>query len=301
MTTKVLPRSIAIPKSFETFDIPSLFSAFLYPVLGLALFIGAVWVGLGVEAVVLKGWYFAVAAAVFAVTVVVCNMGIGALHRIFQHKAGELAGSVQVVAMLNIILAMQGTVRDWVNYHSQHHRFSDKAGDPHNPFEGKRWAWVGWLLWRDPTDLNRPWPLWLKDNKIVRFIDERFNLFSLIIHLLIPAVIYASVWAAGGSLILTALLHASAVLGRAAQFHATILGVNVFGHYNMPAWFTHILALFTGGEAFHDHHHDEPRSALHRPVKGVWNRIVDYNGTFLLWLEKAGLARNLTIPARFAA
>ena len=301
MKAQILPRSIAIPKSLARIDFPSLFSAFLYPALGVALFLVAVLLGALHGAVDLRWWYFPLAFLVFAITVVVCNMGIGALHRIFQHKAGELAASVQVVAMLNIILAMQGTVRDWVNYHSQHHRFSDQPGDPHNPHEGKRWAWVGWLLWRDPKDLNRPWPLWLRDNKVVRFIDDRFNLFSLIIHLLIPAAIYLIVWAAGGSLVLTALLHASAVLGRAAQFHATILGVNVFGHYNMPAWFTHILALFTGGEAFHDHHHDEPRSALHRPVKGVWNRIVDYNGTFLLWLEKAGLARNLAIPARFAA
>ena len=60
------------------------------------------------------------------------------------------------------------------------------------------------------------------------------------------------------------------------------------------------MALLTGGEAFHDHHHDAPQSALHRPRKGVWNRIVDYNGTVLLLLEKIGWVKDLKIAPRFA-
>ena len=47
---------------------------------------------------------------------------------------------------------MQGEIKDWVNYHSQHHRLSDKPGDPHNPHESKAWAWIGWLIWREVPD-----------------------------------------------------------------------------------------------------------------------------------------------------
>ena len=104
----------------------------------------------------------------------------------------------------------------------------------------------------------------------------------------------------GGSLILTALLHASAVIGRAIQFHATTLGVNVFGHMQTPKWVDYLLALLTGGEALHDHHHEFPQSALHLPRKGIWNRIVDYNGTMLLVLHRLGLAKNLQIAPQFA-
>ena len=50
----------------------------------------------------------------------------------------------------------------------------------------------------------------------------------------------------------------------------------------------------------HDHHHSEPVSALHRPRKGIWNRIVDYNGTILLAMEKIGWVRNLKIAPQFA-
>ena len=78
------------------------------------------------------------------------------------------------------------------------------------------------------------------------------------------------------------------------------MGINVLGHLKTPAWADHMMALLTGGEAFHDHHHDHPISALHRPRKGVWNRIVDYNGTMLLFYVKLGWVKNLKIAPQFA-
>ena len=299
-TSKAIPRSQAIPKSWATLDIPSLFSAFIYPVLGIIALAVSIVVGLAFEGVTLKWWYALVSAGVVAFTIFICNLGIGPLHRILQHKAGELKPPAQVFVMLNCVIAMQGRLTDWINYHSQHHRFSDKPGDPHNPFESKFWAWVGWILWRDPKDLERPAPRWIKDNKVIMFGDRAYSMLSIIIHFLIPGAIYLIVWAAGGSLILTLMLHGSAIIGRAVQFHATTLGINVFGHLKTPKWADHLLALLTGGEAFHDHHHDEPVSILHRPRKGVWNRIVDYNGTVLLLLEKLKLARNLKVAPQFA-
>lgn len=294
------PRSIAIPKNWTTFNFASLFSAFLYPALGLALLITMTILGLTLEALNLQWWYLPVGLGVVALSIFICNAGIGPLHRIMQHKAGELRAPAQVLTMLNLMIAMQGTVRDWVNYHSQHHRFSDKPGDPHNPFESKRWAWVGWILWRDAKDMARPMALWLKQHPIIVWMDRFYNSISLVLHLFIPAVIYLIVWAAGGSLMLTAICHACFIIGRAIQFHATVYGINVLGHLPTPKWADHLIGLLTGGEAFHDHHHEEPQSALHRPRKGVWNRIVDYNGTILLVYEKLGWVRNLKIAPQFA-
>ena len=294
------PRSIAIPKNWKTFNFASFFSAFLYPALGLALLITMTVLGLALEALNLHWWYLPVGLGVVALSIFICNAGIGPLHRIMQHKAGELRAPAQVLTMINLMFAMQGTVRDWVNYHSQHHRFSDKPGDPHNPFESKRWAWVGWILWRDAKDMARPMALWLKQHPIIVWMDRFYNSISLVIHLFIPAAIYLIVWAAGGDLVLTAIIHACVVIGRAIQFHATVYGINVLGHLPTPKWADHLIGLLTGGEAFHDHHHEEPQSALHRPRKGVWNRIVDYNGTILLLYEKLGWVRNLKIAPQFA-
>lgn len=296
----MIPRSIAIPKTWSTFNFASFFSAVLYPVLGLAMLITMVILGLALSGLTLRWYYLPLGIGIVALSIFVCNAGIGPLHRIMQHKAGELKAPGQIVTMLNLMIAMQGNVRDWVNYHSQHHRFSDKPGDPHNPFESKRWAWVGWIIWRDAKDMMRPMPMWLKKHPIVVWMDQFYNSLSLVLHLFIPAAIYLIVWAAGGSLVLTAICHACFVIGRAIQFHATVYGINVLGHLPTPKWADHLIGLLTGGEAFHDHHHDEPQSALHRPRKGVWNRIVDYNGTILLVYEKLGWVKNLKIAPQFA-
>lgn len=297
---QIVPRSLAISKSWKTLNLGSVFSAILYPVLGVIGLITAIIAGLMMESVRLHWYYIPIVLAVMGLTVVVCNIGIGGLHRIWQHRAGELKAPAQLIVLINCLLAMQGSVKDWINYHSQHHRFADEPGDPHNPFENITWAWVGWILFRDPKDLERPMPLWIRNNRIIRFGDRNYDTLSLALHLGVPALIYLIVWAAGGDLIITLLIHAAVVIGRAIQFHATVLGINVFGHLNMPKWFTYMMALLTGGEAFHDHHHDQPVSILHLPRKGFWNRIFDYNGTFLLIFEKLKWARDLKIAPQFA-
>lgn len=296
---QILPRSLAIPKTWKTFNIGSLFSAFIYPALGLIGMIAAIIAGLFMESVHLHWYYVPIVIVVMAITIVVCNIGIGGLHRIWQHKAGELKAPAQLIVMINCLIAMQGSVKDWINYHSQHHRFSDKPGDPHNPFESKAWAWVGWILFRDPMDLKRPMPNWIKNSPIIRVCDRNYNLLTLVVHLFVPAAIYGIVYLMDGDLIITLLMHAAIVLGRAIQFHATVLGINVFGHLKTPTWFTWTLALLTGGEAFHSHHHAEPVSILHLPRKGFWNRIFDYNGSFILLFEKLKMAKNLQYPSMF--
>lgn len=296
----MIPRSKAIPKNWSTFNAASFFSAILYPALGLVTLITMIVLGFALSGLTLRWYYLPLGLGIIALSIFVCNAGIGPLHRIIQHRAGELRAPAQFLTMINLMIAMQGNVKDWVNYHSQHHRFSDKPGDPHNPFESKRWAWVGWIIFRDAKDMMRPMPLWLKRQPVVVWMDGFYNSLSLVLHLVVPAAIYLIVWAAGGSLVLTAICHACFVIGRAIQFHATVYGINVLGHLPTPTWADHVIGLLTGGEAFHDHHHDEPQSALHRPRKGVWNRIVDYNGTILLVYEKLGWVRNLKIAPQFA-
>lgn len=294
------PRSQAIPRNWQTLNFGSVFSAFLYPALGIVLLTVIVCAAAFVSSLSLHWWYLPLGLAVVAASVFVCNAGIGPLHRIMQHKAGELSTPAQIITMLNLIIAMQGSVKDWVNYHSQHHSFADKPGDPHNPFEGKVWAWVGWIIFRDDKDMARPMPLWLKKSPIIMVMDRHYFTISAVVHFAVPAIIYAIVWLAGGSLVLTAILHACIVIGRAVQFHATVYGINVLGHLKTPKWADYTMALLTGGEAFHDHHHEEPQSALHLPRKGFWNRFVDYNGTLLLVYEKLGWVRGMKIARQFA-
>lgn len=294
------PRSLAIPKTWKNFNFATLFSVAIYPILGVALLVTLVCLGIFLESISLSWMHLGLGLMTLALTVFVCNAGIGVLHRVMQHRAGELTAPAAILTMINCVIAMQGEVQIWINYHSQHHRFADREGDPHNPAEGKLWAWCGWILFRDQKDMERPMPLWLRNNAIVRWMDKQYMPLTLAVHFAVPALIYALVWFFGGSLFMVAILHAAFIIGRAVQFHATIYGINVLGHLKTPIWVDHIIGLLTGGEAFHDHHHHEPQSALHRPRRGIWNRIVDYNGTILLAMEKIGWIRNLKIAREFA-
>ena len=293
-------RSQTIPRTWKSFNWGSAFSAFIYPAIGLILLFILVSISAVSPLINLAWWYAPLGLLVVALTIFICNAGIGPLHRVMQHKAGELRKTGQIITMINLFIAMQGTVREWVNYHSQHHRFADMPGDPHNPFESKLWAWVGWILFRDENDVRRPMAMWLKNKPIIVWMDQSYYPLSIIVHLIIPAVIYMTVWLLGGSLLLTGILHACFMLGRAIQFHATTYGINVLGHLPTPLWADYAMAMLTGGEAFHDHHHEAPQSALHLPRKGFWNRVVDYNGTILLAYEKLGLVKNLKIAPQFA-
>ena len=210
-----VPRSQSIEKSWSNLDWPSVFSAIIYPLLGVIGIVGAIGFGLALESLTFQWWYAVLAGLVGAITLVICNFGIGVLHRIWQHKAGELKMPAQILTAINCVIAMQGEIKDWVNYHSQHHRLSDKPGDPHNPHESKFWAWIGWLMWRDENDRKRPLAMWLKDVPGVALVDRRYILTTLLVHLVVPAVIYMAVWLAGGSILLTFLLHAAAVTARA--------------------------------------------------------------------------------------
>lgn len=297
--TALRARSEEILRSWRTLDWTSAFSAVIYPALGVLTLLVALVLGFALESIHLHWWYAPLAILTTAAAVFVCNMGIGPLHRIWQHRAGHLSTPVQVIVAINCIIAMQGKLKDWVNYHSQHHRHADEPGDPHNPSEGKFWAWIGWILWRDKQDMDRPMARWLSRFKVVEWADRNHLWLSAVVHLVAPLMVYALFAMLGWPLVLAAILHASAVIGRAMQFHATTLGVNVFGHMKTPKWFAYMLALLTGGEALHGHHHDFPRSALNLPRKGIWNRIVDYNGTVLLILSKLRLARDLVIAPQF--
>jgi len=294
------PRSLSIPKTLKTISFGSLFSAFIYPAIGIIVLLIVLSVAVYAQNVSLSWSYLFWSLLTVLISILVCNAGIGPLHRILQHKAGEMKAPAQLITMINLMIAMQGTVQEWVNYHSQHHSFADAPGDPHNPSEGIFWAWVGWIIWRDQKDMKRPMALWLRSRPIIVWMDRFYHQISILLHAGVPAVIYLLVWMFGGSLTLTALLHASFIIGRAIHFHATVYGINVLGHIKTPKWLDYFMALLTGGEAFHDHHHDEPQSALHLPKKGFWNRFVDYNGTLLLVYEKLGWATGLKIAPQFA-
>ena len=100
MRPQPTPRSVAIVKSWKTLDVSSVFAAILYPALGVIGLGLAFTLGLALDSLTLAWWYAPLAVCVGAFTLIICNMGIGVLHRVWHHKAGQLTGPAQAITAL---------------------------------------------------------------------------------------------------------------------------------------------------------------------------------------------------------
>ena len=103
------PRSQAIEKSMKNFSWGTAFAAFIYPALGLIMLITMIVLGLVLKNTELQLYYLPLALGVVALSILICNGGIGPLHRIMQHRAGTLSTPAQIITMINLMIAMQGT------------------------------------------------------------------------------------------------------------------------------------------------------------------------------------------------
>jgi fatty-acid desaturase len=104
-------------------------------------------------------------------------------HRLLTHSSFQTYPWVRHLFGLLGTLAGEGPPITWVSVHRQHHRFSDKQGDPHSPHDGGWWSHVLWMFPR-PND-----PKWqemlqtygkdvLKD-RFFRLLDKTFLLWHL--------------------------------------------------------------------------------------------------------------------------
>ena len=75
------------------------------------------------------------------------SLGIGiGYHRLLTHRGYRTPKWVEYLLTIFATLALEGGPIFWVATHRIHHRFSDHAGDPHSPIDGKWWSHMGWIL-----------------------------------------------------------------------------------------------------------------------------------------------------------
>ena len=101
--------------------------------------------------------------ALFAGVTLIRMFGITAgYHRYFAHRTYKTSRAFQLVLAILGVAAMQKGPLWWAAHHRDHHRFSDRPGDPHSPrLGGFFWAHIGWILsnesdatkWGRVTDL----------------------------------------------------------------------------------------------------------------------------------------------------
>jgi fatty-acid desaturase len=219
------------------------------------------------------------------------SFGIGmGYHRLLTHRSYKVPKALEYFLSVCGSLALEGGPISWVATHRVHHQFSDKAGDPHTPRDGKWWSHLIWMLNGEASNSNtadcaRYAPDLMKD---------RFHVWLSRYHYL-PLVISAVLLLAFGGL---PFLFWGVFVRVTLGYHATWM-VNSLTHF----WGTRrfatrddsrnnaFVALVTFGEGWHNNHHAHPTSARH----GLAWWEIDITWISIWMLRKLGIAKSVQV------
>jgi stearoyl-CoA desaturase (delta-9 desaturase) len=183
-----------------------------------------------------------------------------AFHRYFAHRAFQMNRAARFVWAFIGTAAMQKGPLWWAGHHVNHHRFADRAGDPHSPMiSGFYYAHIGWFLndaRHDRLEASNPVIRDFSKCPEVRFLDRHFWLPPLAW----AAAMYLSggfPWLAWGFCLPTVTLA-----------HSTF-AINTVNHlFGSRRFRTHddsrnnvLTAFFAAGEGWHNNHHRYQRAA----------------------------------------
>jgi stearoyl-CoA desaturase (delta-9 desaturase) len=254
---------------------------------------GSIWGVVHWAEVVPTGWTAVIFAAFFFPTGIA--MGLG-LHRYFSHGAFKTGRAVRFALAMLGSWTMQGPIDRWVADHRRHHRFTDRALDPHSPYfkEGDRiasrlYGWLNshvlWTLTGHVTDTRRYASEILAD-PITSWFSRTYWLWC-VVGLGLPALIG---FAAGGS---SEALRCFVWAGcfRVALVQNLTWAVNSFGHMygskvagsSDESRDNKLLTVLLFGEGLHSYHHRHPAAAVNEPRK------LDFNGHLIAAAERLGL------------
>ncbi len=239
---------------------------------------------------------------VMAIMYVLTGAGITVgYHRLFTHRSFKAKPVLRVALAVLGSAAVEGPVIDWVATHRKHHRFSDRAGDPHSPHlehaEGLRGALrglyhahVGWTVEPGEGASGERYAKDLLADPLIRTIDRTFGLWVVLGLAGAFGLGVALTGRVSGGL--TALLWGGAV--RIFLLHQVTFSINSLCHYfgrrrfatgdhsRNLAW----LAPLSLGESWHNNHHAFPTSAAH----GLSRWEPDPSAAIITALERLGLA-----------
>jgi stearoyl-CoA desaturase (delta-9 desaturase) len=253
-------------------------------------------------------WHDIVIGAVFYW---VSGLGITVgYHRYFTHSSFKAKTGLRVALAVAGSLAMQGPVVTWVADHRRHHKYSDKAGDPHSPWrygddtkalaKGLAWAHVLWLFDENQTSQEKFTPDLLAD-KNIRLVDKLFP--AIVAFTLIVPGLAGGFWFNGPGLFSW---HAAieaffwAGLVRVTLLHHVTWAINSICHtWGDTDWQSRDrsvnvswLAIASFGESWHNLHHADPTCARHGALKGQ----IDQSARVIQWFEKLGWAYSVRWP-----
>ena len=235
---------------------------------------GASWRGLGLAVLLYIPRMFFVTAA---------------YHRYFSHRSFKTSRWFQFVLALGATLTGQKGPLWWASNHRAHHKHSDSPSDVHSAAQGGFWwAHHGWITaGRDVTDYAQ-----IKD--FAKYPELRFiNKHDWIAPWTLGVISYLI---AGWSGLVVGFFGSTILL-----WHGTFCInslAHVFGRrrYDTPdtSRNSFLLALFTGGEGWHNNHHHYQASAR----QGFYWWEIDPVFMGLRVLSWFGIVRDLKTPPR---
>ncbi|MEX1006396.1 MAG: acyl-CoA desaturase [Acidimicrobiia bacterium] len=249
-----------------------------------------------------RWWNIALAVAFVVVIGHAVTVGF---HRLFTHRSFVAKRPLKIALAIAGSMSFQGSMIGWVADHRRHHRYSDRAGDPHSPWVqgdqavgGLRGLWhahIGWCFTNEPTSRTEFAPDLLADPDLV-FIDKLFVpccVATLALPFAIGYVLYGTLAGAVGALLLAGIL-------RIGFSHNVTWAINSVCHrFGRQPFRSHDqsrnvagLALFSMGESWHNAHHAFPRSARH----GVERHQLDSSAVLIRLFERLGWATNVRWP-----
>ena len=249
------------------------------------------------------GWHDLVIGLVFY-TVTGLGVTVG-YHRHFTHASFKAKTGLRVALGIAGSMSLEGSVLTWVATHRRHHKYSDRAGDPHSPWRyGDDWAALAkglvhahilWMFDPDFTSQEKFCPDLLAD-KNLRRIDTAFPLL-VAASLLLPALI-GGLWGMSWHGALTGFVWAALV--RIGLLNHVTWSINSICHTFGVEEFSvrdksrnvNWLAIASFGESWHNLHHADPTCARHGALRGQ----IDASARVIRWFERLGWAYDVRWP-----
>jgi stearoyl-CoA desaturase (delta-9 desaturase) len=220
-----------------------------------------------------------------------CGVAItGGYHRLFAHPTYKAHPLVRLFYLVFGAAAVQNSALKWSADHRVHHSKTDRDEDPYNISRGFWWAHIGWVLHRDPNEIDLRSVKDLAADPLIAWQDRYYVPLAVVFCGLIPLGL-GFLWGDPIGAVLVA-----GFLRLVAQWHATF-AVNSFAHWigTQPystansardsVW----TALISMGEGYHNFHHRF--QADYR--NGVRWYHFDPTKWFVWSLEKVGLTSDL--------
>jgi stearoyl-CoA desaturase (delta-9 desaturase) len=215
------------------------------------------------------------------------------LHRAQCHRGVDLHPFVGTLMHLELALFTGITPREWVAVHRKHHHFSDKEGDPHSPYLLGMWnvLFGNYFYYQKEVKNKATIRKYTPDYKPDWIDKSKLSGVTLYMGLGIFMLLFGWKW---GLAAWAFHMVAYVLLNSSINSLCHMLG---YRNFDNLATNISVIAWMTGGEGYHNNHHEFPSSAKF----GLRRWEFDPAWPIIRTLEKFGLAKVRPEPLAKAA